>query len=257
MKPEDLFFELPLAVLDVETTGFSPTEDRVIEVGIITMQRGEVIGRYNKLVNPQRDVPKEVQELTGIDPSELLGAPLFSELADEICAELENKIMVAYNLPFDRSFLVEELGRVGKKLPSEHFIDPLVFVRELHRNDGSKRLGAVAERLGISLENAHRAADDAEATGQILYKILPSLPPTLGELEMLQQQWEIQQQNERAGWRSQRASMESATRADLDRGKALGPAYVYGEETDPIRAMFSHLPDAATAAKQAAALREG
>jgi DNA polymerase III epsilon subunit family exonuclease len=245
MNDESRFLDCPIAVLDVETTGLDPRAERIIEIAIIHMQGGAVVERFSSLVNPEKEVPEEVVKLTGIDPAHLATAPKFADLARDIVGRLAGKVFVAYNLPFDRAFMTAELGRVGLELPSTHFLDPLVFVRELHRNDGSKRLTAVAERLGIPLASAHRAADDAEATGHVLYKLLSRLPERLGELVMLQQQWEQQQKNEMQNWRGDRASgIDQPMSGPIDRGQALGPAYTYGEDTDPVRAMFAHLPDA-------------
>ncbi len=252
MLDDDRFHDLPIAVLDVETTGLDPRVDRIIEIAIVHMQGGLVTERYQTLVNPEQDVPDEVQKLTGIEPSQLTSAPRFAEIAGEVARRLEGRVFVAYNLAFDRAFVTEELTRTAHDLPSRRFVDPLVFVRELHKNDGSKRLSVVAERLGIALASAHRAADDAEATGHILYSLLSRLPERLGDLILLQQQWEIQQKNEMASWKGDRSSsIDQGIGQTVDRGNALGPAYIYGEDTDPIRAMFVHLPDAGSAAKRA------
>lgn len=246
------FFDLPIAVLDVETTGLDPRVDRIIEIAIIEMKGGVVVDKFATLVNPDQDVPDEVQKLTGIEPSQLADAPRFAEIAEEVRKRLEGRIFVAYNLAFDRAFVNEELSRVALDLPSKRYLDPLVFVRELHKSDGSKRLSAVAERLGIALTSAHRAADDAEAAGHILYTLLSRLPERLGDLVLLQQQWEIQQKNEMATWKGDRGGViDQGIGETLERGNALGPAYIYGEDTDPIRAMFVHLPDAGAAAKRA------
>lgn len=254
MNEDDRFLELPLVVLDVETTGLEPKDDRIIEIALIHMQGSEVTERYSTLVNPDQEIPDEVQRLTGIEPSELAGAPRFAEIAEEVARRLEGRIFVAYNLAFDRAFISEELARAGHELVCEHFIDPLVFVRELHKNEGSKRLSAVAERLGIPLASAHRAADDAEAAGRVLYAILGELPDRFGDLLMLQQQWELQQKNEMAGWKGDRSgAIDEGIGQTIDRGNALGPAYIYGDDSDPVRAMFSHLPDAGTAARRLAA----
>lgn len=234
-----------MAVVDVETTGLDPETDRVIEVAVIHMCKGEITDRWSTLVNPEQAVPDEVVKITGIDPAGLVDAPRFAAVADEVHARITDRVFVAYNLAFDRAFVSNELRRVGLSWPDVVAIDPLIFVRELHKSAGSKRLGAVAERLGIPLENAHRAEDDAIVAGRVLYAIADQLPPYLDELRMLQEQWELQQKNDMAGWRSRRGSMDDVTgdAMTLDRGNALGPAYLYGDDTDPIRAMFRHLPD--------------
>lgn len=245
MNDDARFLELPIAVLDVETTGLDPRGDRIIEIAIVHMEHGVVTDRFATLVNPEQELPDEVQKLTGIEPAQLVSAPRFGDIAAEVERRLRDRVFVAYNLPFDRAFVAEELARAGHELPSRRFVDPLVFVRELHKSEGSKRLSAVAERLGIPLASAHRAADDAEAAGLVLYALLPRLPERLGDLVLLQQQWELQQKNEMANWKGDRAgAIDAGLAPSLDRGNALGPAYIYGDDTDPVRAMFVHLPDA-------------
>lgn len=234
-------------MVDVETTGLDPEKDRVIEIAVISMLRGEVVDRYASLVNPECELPAEASNITGIAAEDLATAPIFADVAADVASHLEGKAFVAYNLAFDRTFVRNELGRCGIEWTPQLPIDPLVFVRELHRDQGSKRLGAVAKRLGLDLDNAHRAADDAEVAGQVLYALREQLPVLLGDLLLLQSQWAQQQDNEMAGWRSRRdgtfdAGVQALTPAD--RGNALGPAYVYGDDTDPVRAMFAHLPDA-------------
>ncbi len=237
--------DLDLAVVDVETTGLDPETDRVIEIGIVHMRAGEVVDRYQSLVNPQRALPDEVVRITGITAEELKTAPVFSQIASQVRAHLEGKVFVAYNLAFDRAFVRGELERCGIAWHDPRYIDPLIFVRELQKNQGSKRLGAVAARLGISLDDAHRAAADAEAAGHVLYALGAQLPEDLTELLMLQSQWEAQHANEMASWRNRsRSRFDDVGGVDAsERGNALGPAYIYGEDTDPIRAMFTHLPD--------------
>jgi len=244
-QPTGAWRDLDLAVVDVETTGLDPDTDRVIEIGVVHMRAGEVIDVYQSLVNPQRDLPEEVERITGIKAADVETAPTFAEVAANVRAALQGKVFVAYNLAFDRAFVRGELERCGFEWHDPRYIDPLIFVRELHKNQGSKRLGAVAARLGISLDNAHRAADDAEAAGHVLYALAGQLPQDLDDLIMLQSQWEAQHANEMASWRNKRESRFDGVGAydAADRGNALGPAYIYGEDTDPIRAMFTHLPD--------------
>ena len=239
------WFETPIAVVDVETTGLDPQNDRVIEIGVVHMLGGEVQDIYNSLVNPQRELPPEVTSITGIKPEELVSAPTFEAIAEELSQWLEGRIFVAYNLPFDRAFIHREFERLDMPWSPARCVDPLVFVRELHRKQGSKRLTAVCERLGIPLDNAHRASHDAEATGHVLYKLRDQLPAELDDLILLQGQWAQQQENEMAGWRNrkgERLQTPSLTGEPAERGNALGPAYTYGDDTDPVRAMFTHLP---------------
>lgn len=245
VSDETPWFEQPLAVVDVETTGLDPETDRVIEIAVISMVRGEVVERYSSLVDPGCELPAEVTNITGIKPEDLVGAASFPDVAAEVVRHLEGKAFVAYNLAFDRTFIRAELGRAGIEWQPALAIDPLIFVRELHRDQGSKRLEAVAKRMGVELSAAHRAAEDAEAAGHVLYALRDQLPAALSDLLLLQSQWAQQQDNEMAGWRNRRESaFDEGVAGSADRGNALGPAYIYGDDTDPVRAMFAHLPDA-------------
>ena len=241
-----------IAVIDVETTGLDSSVDRVIEVGIVVFERGEVVERYGQLIDPECGVPEEVVKLTGIQPEQLVGMPVFAAVVSEVKRRLEGAIVVAYNLSFDKGFIDAELGRCGSRWPEVAEVDPLVFVRQLHKGQGSKKLGAAAARMGLELTGAHRAVNDAEITGHLLFRLTDQLPEVLDDLLILQTQWEALHAQERALWRRNRTggqeasvlSTPSPVSVDADGLVALGPAYVYGEDTDPLRALFTPLPDA-------------
>lgn len=243
--------ESRLAIVDVETTGLHSEQDRVIEVGIVIFEAGEIVERYGQLINPGRPIPEEIVKITGIKDEDVAGKPAFEEVVDEVVSRLTGAIVVAYNLSFDKGFLAMELERAGREWPDVPELDPLIFARQLHKGKGSNKLGAVAARLGISLENAHRAVDDAEATGHVLLALAGELPERLEELEILQKQWAHLQAQERAMWRRSRggdvlnsSAEASAQVAQVDGLPSLGPAYIYGEETDPLRALYMNLSDA-------------
>lgn len=245
--------DIPFAAVDVETTGLSAEDDRIIEVGIVRFVNGEVVERFGQIVDPERLIPDEVVALTGIKQEDVQGKPRFGQVSGEILRRLTDCIIVAYNLSFDRSFLAAELARSGESWPSEApCVDPLIFARQLHKNQGSKKLGAVAARLGIPLANAHRAVDDAEVAGKVLLAFAEQLPPELGHLLELQGQWEELANVEQASWRRNKAAggddpfrrAASTSARTVGELPALGPMYAWGEETDPIRAMFMSLPDA-------------
>ncbi|NUN13468.1 MAG: 3'-5' exonuclease [Myxococcales bacterium] len=246
---------IPFVAVDVETTGLSAEDDRVIEVGIVRFVNGEVVDRYGQIVDPVRSIPDEVVALTGIKQQDVNGMPRFVDIADDVLSRLSGSVIVAYNLSFDRSFLAAELSRSGASWPADvPCIDPLIFARQLHKNQGSKKLGAVAARMGIPLVNAHRAVDDAEVAGKVLLAFADQLPQELGHLLELQTQWEELANVEQAAWRRNKSSggddpfRRSGANTTRVAGElpALGPMYAWGEETDPIRAMFMSLPDANT-----------
>ncbi len=236
-------------VVDVETTGLKSEEDRVIEVGIVHFDAGQVTEKYGQLIHPGCSIPEEVVKLTGIKDADVQGKPAFGEVAAEILSHLSRGPIVGYNLSFDKGFLSAELGRENLAWPDAPELDPLVFARQRHKGKGSKKLGAVAARLNISLENAHRAVDDAEATGHILIAFASQLPEELSDLVTLQAQWKQLQDQEMAMWRRNRGGgdvLSAATPVSVqqeDGIRALGPAFLYGEDTDPLRALYASLPD--------------
>jgi DNA polymerase-3 subunit epsilon len=237
--------DLRVAVLDVETTGFDKETDRIIEVGIVTFERGDVVERWGAFVNPGIPIPEVVTKLTGITDEMVSGAPPFEGVAAEVAERLTGVGISAYNLSFDRGFVRAELGRAGFSWPEDApYLDPLVFVRQLHKEQASKKLGDVAARLGIELAQAHRAVDDAEATGRVLYALADDLPHGLDELLILQAQWERLQERERAMWHGARGAGDLVLQGSVgEQSVGLGPGYLYGDELDPLRALYSSVPD--------------
>jgi DNA polymerase-3 subunit epsilon len=168
--------DLPIALIDVETTGMDASVDRVVEVGIAISRGGELVERKNWLVNPGRPIPKEASDVHKISDDVVKDAPRFEEVAREVVAMLVGCVPAAYNAAFDRAFLRNEIARAGlveDEIPpalrkSIEWLDPLVWARELQQGEKSRALGEVATRLGIGLDNAHRASDDAEAALKVM-----------------------------------------------------------------------------------------
>ena len=162
----------PIAFIDVETTGKDPSFDRVVEIGIAVARQGDIVERKNWLVNPGRPIPKEASDVHNIGDGDVKDAPPFEAIASEIIAILEGCVPAAYNAAFDRAFLGAELARAGELLAKDvEWLDPLVWARELQHAEKSRALGEVAERLGVPLENAHRASADAEAALLVLFAL--------------------------------------------------------------------------------------
>ena len=193
--------EQPIVVIDFETTGLEPAQDRVIEIGIACFAGGELTQLKNWLVNPGIPVPEQARAIHNIGDDELRGAPSIEQVLPELCALCDGHLPVAYHALFDRAFLRAEIARVKfmSDLDPPAFeaealwVDPLVWVRELHKEERGHRLGEVCARLGIALDNAHRAASDAEAAGRVLIALAPRLPATYGELIRLQTQYAARQ----------------------------------------------------------------
>ncbi len=240
------WMDLPLAVIDVETTGLDSETDRIIEIGIIRFENGEVVDSYGQLIDPKCEVPEEVVELTGIEPEDLEGKPHFEDVADEVLSQLQGVGIVAYNLSFDKGFVAAELARCGLEWPAEApTLDPLIFARQFYKNLRRKNLGTIADKLDIPLEEAHRATHDAEVAGHVLFKFADRLPENLEDLLVLQAQWENAQAQEMPRWRGGRdSSTDSLADALGEKPIGLGPGYIYGDEVDPLRALYTTVPEA-------------
>ena len=204
---EERWRDLRIALIDVETTGRDASVDRVVEVGIAIARGGEIVERKNWLVNPGRPIPKEASDVHKITDADVAEAPPFAAIAAEISAVLRDCVPAAYNAAFDRAFLTNEIARTGvtPENPPPAFrrdvewLDPLVWARQIQQDEKSRALGDVAARLGITLENAHRASDDAEAALRVLL-ILGSdtrVPQTYAALVQEQRRYALDQADER------------------------------------------------------------
>ncbi len=237
-----LWRELPLAVIDVETTGLEPDEHRIIEIAVIRFEHGEVIESYGELVNPGRDIPEEVTDITGIKPEDVADAPTFEQIAHDVWERLQDVGIVAYNLSFDRKFVKAELERCDLLWPEDSpTLDPLIFARQFFKNSSRKNLSTISKLLGIPLEEAHRAVHDAEVAGRVLYAFEDRLPPNLDQLLVLQKQWEAAQAQEMSSWKNFDGDLSAAFGQNPI---GLGPAYIYGDEADPLRALYASVPEA-------------
>ena len=158
------------AVVDVETTGGASAANRIIEIAVVRVEKGEIGRSFSSLVNPERDLPRWIQDLTGIGPEDLETAPLFSEISDRVRGYLDGAVFAAHNAPFDYGFVRREYERLGETFEMDR-ICTLQLARkklQLPRN----KLGDVTRALGVTIEDRHRALGDAMATAEVLLKLL-------------------------------------------------------------------------------------
>ena len=205
--------EMAMAVIDFETTGLDASVDRVLEVGVVLVDGGEVTGKHGWLVNPGIPVPEESRKIHGITDEELSVAPHFDEIFGEVAGLLADRVPAAYNAEFDKRFLLAEFGHIGGALdirpppalrPDVTWVDPLVWVRELQKYERGKKLTDVCARMGIEMDQAHRATADAEAAAKVLMTLGKDMPRTYGELIRIQSRYAAQQDAELAAWRARR-----------------------------------------------------
>lgn len=177
---ESPWVDCVVAFIDVETTGRDPALDRLVEVAVILGRSGAVFERKSWLINPGIPIPEESSAVHGIRDADVADKPSFGEVFPEILQAVGGAIPAAYNANFDKAFLLAELarlpGRGAAAMPPAfrrevEWLDPLPFAREIYHDEQSRALSDVAERLGIRLERAHRATDDAEAALLVLYAL--------------------------------------------------------------------------------------
>ena len=167
-------FETDFVVFDIETTGFSPVNNRIIEIGAVKVSGGEIADKYSTFVNPDVPIPFEIEKLTGINDSMVIDAPSIEEVLPEFLAFCEGAVLVAHNAEFDMSFIKENAMRQNLKREFT-YVDTVGIARILLPHQGKHTLDAVAKTMGVSLENHHRAVDDAGATAEIFVKFIPML----------------------------------------------------------------------------------
>lgn len=176
-------FEIPVVVIDTETTGVRAGHDRAVQVGIVRFEGGVPVERFCSLVDPRLEVPAAATEVHGITNEMLRDQPTIEQVwaTPEVQRLIEGAQPAAYNAGFDRHF-VPPFGPDW----AWPWLDSLSMVRVLdrfERGSGRHKLAATCARHGVALDNAHSAEADARAAGELLFKLIPRLelkPPTLG-----------------------------------------------------------------------------
>lgn len=177
---DDLLFrplaEVPLAFVDVETTGLRPDQgDRVCEIAIVVFQGERELGRFHSLINPHRPISPEAAAVNGLSDEMVRHAPGFADVAEQVARTLSLGTPAAHNAPFDLAFLRRELPDWVPILGAHRVVDTLALARRLlpHYRHG---LQALAARLGLPKEEqAHRALADVMTT-RALFSHLVALP---------------------------------------------------------------------------------
>lgn len=154
-------------IVDVETTGGSPFFNRIIEIGILRVEKGEVVEEYKTLVNPDMAIPEFITKITGISDIDTVFAPRFEEIAEDILAKFEGNIFVAHNAQFDYGFFKEEFRRAGFAFAVPQLCT-VRLSRALYKEHRRHNLSAIIERYNFECNNRHRAFDDAKVLWDFL-----------------------------------------------------------------------------------------
>ena len=161
-------------VFDLETTGFSPETNRIIEIGAVKVQNGKIVDKFSTFVNPQVPIPFRIEQLMSINDSMVIDAPVIADILPEFMKFCEGCVMVAHNADFDMSFIKKNCQRLD--IPCKPtIVDTVALARVLLPNLNRFKLDTVAKALGVSLENHHRAVDDAGCTAEIFVKFIEML----------------------------------------------------------------------------------
>jgi DNA polymerase-3 subunit epsilon len=157
----------PVACVDLETTGGMAAHHRVIEVGIVLLEHGEVVEQWSSLVNPGTRIPPSIEQFTGISNDMVADAPAFEDLCAEVRRRLEGRLFVAHNARFDYGFVRNEFRRIGGKF-SAPVLCTVRLSRALFREYPRHNLDALIERYGLDCGARHRALGDAAVLPTLL-----------------------------------------------------------------------------------------
>jgi len=164
------------AFVDIETTGGNPVRDRITEVAIIRIEDGEVVERWEQLINPGTWIPDAIQRLTGISNDMVDDKPYFDEIANDIAARLDGAVFVAHNARFDHGFLRNALKACDITLRGP-VLCTVKLSRRLYPQHKRHNLDVLIERHQLPCAARHRAMGDAEATLQFVLTARSEIPP--------------------------------------------------------------------------------
>jgi len=160
-------------VVDLETTGGSPNEHAITEIGAIKLRGGECLGTFHTLVNPGSAIPPAITVLTGITESMVTVAPRVSAVLPALVEFVGGTVLVGHNVRFDIGFLNAALSSAGWDRLSNSFVDTAALARRLVRDEVPNcRLGTLSERFRLDHRPSHRALEDALATADLLHLLL-------------------------------------------------------------------------------------
>ena len=171
---QDMAFDQEFVAFDLETTGLSARNDRIIEIGAVILKNGQELDRFQTFVDPERPLDRKIVELTGITDEMLEGAPKIQDVLPKFLEFVGNRVLVAHNSDFDTGFIRAECQR--QNLPYTYTAaDTLILSQNLLPHLNKFKLNIVSEALSLPEFNHHRAGDDAMTCGLIMANLMKKL----------------------------------------------------------------------------------
>lgn len=169
---QELLESLTFCVVDLETTGGNPETEKIIEIGMVKIEKRKITEERSFLINPQKEIPDFVQKLTGIRKSDVEHSPTIEEVIDEILQFIGDSILVAHNTSFDIPFLNGVLKKLQRPVVENKVICTNIMTKYMIPDIMSSNLNYMSTIFNIPHSQAHRAIEDARATGMLLLKYM-------------------------------------------------------------------------------------
>lgn len=182
LNPADMSYEdQEFVIFDVETTGLSSVYDTIIEIGAVKMKNGHVIDRFDEFINPHEPLSELTINLTSITDEMVASAPDEAEIITKFQEFYGNDPLCGHNVQFDIGFLNQALKRTGLAEVTQPVVDTLEVSRLLHPEQTRHTLDSLCKKYNVVLEHHHRANQDAEATGYLMFKLLDAFKDRFDE----------------------------------------------------------------------------
>lgn len=172
INSQELISNLSFCVFDLETTGGNHKSDKIIEIGLVKVEKLKIVEERNYLIKPDMKIPDFIQKLTNISAKDVENAPRIEDVIEEIIAFMGDSILVAHNISFDIPFFNSVLKRLGIPELGNNGLCTNLMTKYLIPNLLNTNLNTMSHIFNIKHKNAHRALDDARATAELLLKYL-------------------------------------------------------------------------------------
>jgi len=166
---------IPYIIIDIETTGLYPEKSEIIEIGAIKTDGTKAVDVFTTLIEPEAEIPKEIETLTGISQEMTLGKPRAKQALSELLSFIKNDVLVAHNSDFDIPFIKHHLQKQLKKDINNKVLCTMKIARAVVPGIKNYKLHTLAEHLGVPVMNRHRAMGDAETTYHVWTKLIEVL----------------------------------------------------------------------------------